>query len=73
MLNSINTSSIETPAERAILVGLITQEQNERKAKEYIEELAFLADTAGAVVVRHFFQHLDYANKKTFVGTGKLE
>ena len=38
MLNSINTSSIETPAERAILVGLITQEQNERKAKEYIEE-----------------------------------
>ena len=73
MLNSINKSSVETPAERAILVGLITQEQNERKAKEYIEELAFLADTAGAVVVRHFFQHLDYANKKTFVGTGKLE
>ena len=65
MLNNNHTSSIETPAERAILIGLITHEQNERKAKEYIEELAFLADTAGAVVVKHFFQNLDFANKKT--------
>lgn len=73
MLNNNHTSSIETPAERAILIGLITHEQNERKAKEYIEELAFLADTAGAVVVKHFFQNLDFANKKTFVGSGKLE
>ena len=59
--------------ENAILVGLITQQQNERKAIEYINELEFLADTAGAVVVKKFFQRLDYANSKTFVGTGKLE
>lgn len=60
-------------SEKAILVGLITPQQNERKAIEYIDELEFLADTAGAVVVHKFFQRLDYANSKTFVGTGKLE
>ncbi|MBP5318238.1 MAG: GTPase HflX [Paludibacteraceae bacterium] len=59
--------------ERAILVGLVTPQQNERKAKEYLDELAFLADTAGAVVVRSFLQHTDYANSKTFVGSGKLD
>lgn len=62
-----------TSLERAILVGLITPQQNERKAIEYINELEFLADTAGAVVIKKFFQRLDYANSKTFVGTGKLE
>jgi GTP-binding protein HflX len=60
-------------AERAVLIGLITPLQNERKATEYINELAFLADTAGAVVIRTFFQRLEYANSKTFVGAGKLE
>ena len=59
--------------ERAILVGLITPMQDERKAREYLDELAFLADTAGAVTVRHFLQRADCANAKTFVGTGKLE
>lgn len=59
--------------EKAILIGLITQQQNERKAIEYINELEFLADTAGATVVHKFFQRLDYANSKTFVGSGKLE
>jgi GTP-binding protein HflX len=63
----------EISLERAILIGLITPQQNERKAIEYINELEFLADTAGAVVVQKFFQRLDYANSKTFVGTGKLE
>lgn len=69
----MNQQPLPTPSERAILVGLITPQQNERKAIEYINELEFLADTAGAVVVQKFFQRLDYANSKTFVGTGKLE
>lgn len=59
--------------ETVILVGLITQDQDERQAKEYLEELEFLADTAGAKVVRHFFQRLDAPNPVTFVGSGKLE
>lgn len=66
-------STTNPTSEKAILVGLITPQQNERKAIEYIDELEFLADTAGAVVVHKFFQRLDYANSKTFVGTGKLE
>lgn len=60
-------------SERAILVGLITPEQNELKAKEYIDELAFLADTAGAMVVGRFFQRMPMPNTVTFVGPGKLE
>lgn len=59
--------------ERAVLVGLITPEQDTAKAKEYIDELAFLADTAGAEVKKHFFQKMDYPNPRTFVGQGKLE
>jgi GTP-binding protein HflX len=59
--------------ERAVLVGLITPEQDAAKAKEYIDELAFLADTAGAEVEKCFFQKVDYPNPKTFVGQGKLE
>ena len=59
--------------ERAILVGLITPEQDERKANEYLDELEFLSDTAGAVTVKKFLQRLEYPNSKTFVGTGKLE
>ncbi len=59
--------------ERAILVGLITPEQDERKANEYLNELEFLSDTAGAVTVKKFLQRLEYPNSKTFVGTGKLE
>ena len=63
----------EIYAERAIMVGLITQSQNEQRAKEYIDELAFLADTAGATPVKTFFQRLDYPNKRTFVVEGKLQ
>ncbi|NDV47120.1 GTPase HflX [Paludibacter sp. 221] len=59
--------------ERAVLVGLITPEQNEDKAKEYLDELAFLADTAGASPEKLFFQRLDYPNPKTYVGSGKLD
>ncbi|HNX53999.1 MAG TPA: GTPase HflX [Prolixibacteraceae bacterium] len=59
--------------ETAVLVGLITQDQNEDQAKEYLDELEFLADTAGAQVKKHFLQRLDIANSATFVGTGKLQ
>ncbi len=59
--------------ERAVLVGLITLTQTKEKAVEYIEELSFLAHTAGAVPVKHFLQKLSYADPKTFVGKGKLE
>ncbi len=59
--------------EKAVLVGLITNTQNEAKAKEYLDELAFLAETAGAVPMRNFLQRLEQANSVTFVGAGKLE
>lgn len=59
--------------ERAILIGLITPNQDEAKSEEYLDELAFLADTAGAEAVRRFTQRLDYPNPRTFVGKGKLE
>ena len=63
----------EVKAETAILVGLITQEQNEAKTKEYLDELEFLADTAGAVTVKRFTQKVSGANTVTYVGKGKLE
>lgn len=59
--------------EKAVLVGLITPRQNELKANEYLAELAFLADTAGAVTVKTFIQRLEYPNPRTFVGKGKLD
>jgi GTP-binding protein HflX len=59
--------------ERAVLVGLITPEQNEERAKEYIDELAFLADTAGAKPEKYFFQKLSYPNPRTYIGPGKLD
>ncbi|MCH5345527.1 MAG: GTPase HflX [Muribaculaceae bacterium] len=59
--------------ERTVLVGLITATQNEQKANEYLDELAFLADTAGAVTVKRFLQRLDYPNSRTYVGKGKLD
>lgn len=63
----------EAQVETAVLVGLITQTQDERKTKEYLDELEFLADTAGATVVRRFTQKLPTANSVTYVGKGKLE
>ncbi len=59
--------------EKAVLVGLITPEQDATKANEYLEELAFLADTAGATPEKFFFQKIDHPNPKTFVGPGKLQ
>ncbi len=59
--------------ERTVLVGLCTRSQSEQKTEEYLDELAFLADTAGAETVARFTQKLDYPNPRTYVGTGKLE
>ena len=70
MIERINLDEL---AEKAVLVGLITPQQNEVKANEYLDELAFLTDTAGAVTVKKFLQRCDGANPRTFVGKGKLE
>src|ERR1017187_9318166 len=58
--------------ERAVLVGLITKDQKEREAKEYLEELAFLTDTAGAIAVKTYTQKLSSPDSRTYIGTGKL-
>ena len=63
----------EVQAETAVLVGLITKTQDERKTNEYLDELEFLAETAGAEVVKRFTQKLDQAHSVTYVGKGKLE
>lgn len=60
-------------SERAVLVGLVTPQQNEERANEYLDELAFLADTAGAVTEKRFLQRMNQADSRTFVGKGKLE
>lgn len=54
-------------------MGLVTKNQDEARTEEYLDELAFLADTAGAETVARFTQKLDYPNPRTYVGTGKLE
>jgi GTPase len=69
----IDKQSKIAPAEKAVLVGLVTKEQSEAQVKEYLAELAFLAETAGAVAVKSFYQKLTHPDSKTFVGKGKLE
>ena len=70
----IEDNIISTEAnEKTVLVGLITQRQSEQKTLEYLDELAFLAETAGAVPVKTFLQKLEYPNPRTYVGSGKLE
>ena len=59
--------------ERIVIVGLVTSRQNEKKVKEYLDELEFLVDTAGAEVWERFIQKLENPNRATFVGTGKLQ
>ena len=63
----------EVKAETAVLVGLITKEQDENKTKEYLDELEFLADTAGAITVKRFTQRVQGPNSVTYVGKGKRE
>jgi len=71
----IEKKNFETAAqaERAVLVGLITPQQDEARSSEYLAELAFLADTAGAETVKVFTQRVEYPNPRTYVGKGKLE
>ncbi len=59
--------------EKAVLVGVNLQGQKIEQAEEYLDELAFLAHTAGAVVAKKFMQRLPYPNPRTFIGEGKLE
>ena len=59
--------------ERTVIVGIVTQNQDEEKLKEYLDELEFLTFTAGGEVIKRFSQKMDKPNPKTFVGTGKLE
>lgn len=59
--------------ERAVLVGLVTRNQNEQLLTEYLDELAFLAETAGAVPIKRFTQKLDHPDSRSFVGSGKLQ
>lgn len=66
------TQNTEIVHERAVLVGLITPGQQERQAREYIDELKFLAHTAGIVPQKIFLQRVEYPNQNTFVGPGKL-
>lgn len=63
----------EAKTESAVLVGLITNRQSEEKTNEYLDELEFLADTAGAVTVKRFTQRMDGPSSVTYIGKGKLE
>jgi GTP-binding protein HflX len=73
-MNEFENSAEEgKTAETAILVGLITKDQNEVKTEEYLDELEFLADTAGAKPVRRFTQKTDGPNQTSYIGKGKLE
>ena len=67
------TEIIEDNIEKVVLIGLITQYQNEEKCNEYLDELEFLTLTAGGIAVKRFVQKLETPNPKTFIGTGKLE
>lgn len=60
-------------SERTILIGIVTPQQSEAKTMEYLDELEFLADTAGAVTVHKFIQKLNGPDSRTYVGSGKLE
>jgi GTP-binding protein HflX len=69
----IETKKIIRKEEQAILVGLVYKEQTEPMVNEYLDELAFLAETAGAIAVKRFTQKLPHPDSKIFVGKGKLE
>ncbi len=63
----------ESKVETAVIVGLITPQQNERKTTEYLDELEFLADTAGAKVLKRFTQRVNGPSSVTYIGSGKLQ
>ena len=63
----------EEKKETAVLIAISTQQQNREKTEEYLDELAFLIETAGGVPVARFIQPLDHPNSVTYLGSGKLE
>jgi GTPase len=69
----LDKKNIINAEEKAVLVGIVHKDQTEQQAKEYLEELAFLAETAGAKSVKRFLQKLAHPDSRTFVGKGKLE
>ena len=73
MIEKKTYSTVDNTPQTAVLVGLITPQQDEQKATEYLDELAFLAETAGIETDKRFTQRLDFALPKTYVGTGKLQ
>ncbi len=70
---STGFSQIESKAENAVLIGVISEDQTEEQAKEYIEELEFLAMTSGADTKRKFLQRISRPNPKTYIGSGKVK
>ena len=72
MIEKKNTA-VKQKRETAVLVGLVTNTQEKEKVHEYLDELAFLVETAGGVTVDRFTQPLDHPNSKTYVGSGKLD
>jgi GTP-binding protein HflX len=71
--NKIGNSSLSANGERAVLVGVVHKDQIETQVQEYLDELSFLAETAGAVTIKRFTQKLPHPDSKTFIGKGKLE
>jgi GTPase len=69
----LDKKNVINQEEKAILVGLVYKDQTEAQVKEYLDELAFLAETAGAVAVKRFLQKLAHPDSRTFLGKGKLE
>ncbi|MGC1204384.1 MAG: GTPase HflX [Flavobacteriaceae bacterium] len=63
----------DVAVEKAVLIGVITKDQDEEKSKEYLDELEFLTFTAGGFAVKRFTQKMDMPNPKTFIGTGKID
>jgi GTPase len=69
----IDKKNVIQQEEKAVLVGVVQKEQTEQQVLEYLEELAFLAETAGAVTLKRFTQKLQHPDSRSFVGKGKLE
>ncbi len=69
----IDKKNVIQQEEKAVLVGVVQKEQTEQQVLEYLDELAFLAETAGAVTIKRFTQKLQHPDSRTFVGKGKLE
>ena len=73
LFRSIPKRQLTEEMEKAVLVGVIHKDQTERQVEEYLDELAFLAETAGASAVKRFMQKLAHPDSKTYIGKGKLE